>query len=374
VATLTLIDLEKRFNNDVLAVNRVNLTVDNGEFVCILGPSGCGKSTALRMIAGFEDPTGGDIQIDQVSIVGDPPNRRPTAMVFQKYTLWPHMRVYDNIAFGLRLRGMPKPQIDREVARYLELVGLPTYGPRFPAQLSGGEQQRIALARALVLEPKILLLDEPFSSLDALLRVRLREELRRIQRQVRITAIFVTHDQEEALSLADRIAVMNKGHLEQLDKPSVIYANPRSLFVADFIGAMNLLPAEVQDGMITLTPTNQHGAAPVRLPLGPTESTIGRGPVTVAIRPEDIVLAPAERRAEGLWSAELSQVFDLGHYRKAFAEVAGLGSLKLYLSKTLSVNEGESVAIYPTRYLVYQDNHAPVEVSRPKPEGVLAFN
>src|SRR5262245_1061978 len=171
-------------------------------------------------------------------------------MVFQKYTLWPHMRVYDNIAFGLRLRRLTRAQIDLKVNQSLELVGLPSYGRRYPSQLSGGEQQRIALARALVLEPKILLLDEPFSNLDALLRVRLREELHRIQRQISITAIFVTHDQEEALSLADRIAVMSKGNIEQLDRPGTIYARPATLFVADFIGTMNLLPAVQRDAQI----------------------------------------------------------------------------------------------------------------------------
>src|ERR671937_518611 len=248
MATLELIGLTKQFGTaNVAAVHDVNLKVGDGEFLCILGPSGCGKSTALRMIAGFEEPTSGDVQIDGVSIVNIPPNRRPTAMVFQKYTLWPHMRVYDNIAFGLRLRHLPKQEIDREVQSALDLVGLANYGSRYPAQLSGGEQQRGALARALVLKPKILLLDEPFSNLDALLRVRLREELHAIQRRVQITTIFVTHDQEEALSLADRIAVMSAGHLEQLDKPSQIYAYPKTLFVADFIGVMNIFPA-VRDG------------------------------------------------------------------------------------------------------------------------------
>src|SRR5436309_8369622 len=242
MATLELVDLQKRFG-DVTAVQRINLTLADGEFLCILGPSGCGKSTALRMIAGFEEPSDGDILIDGESVVSMAANRRPTAMVFQKYTLWPHMRVYDNIAFGLRLRKKTKDEIDREVKESLTLVGLSNYSQRYPAQLSGGEQQRVALARALVLNPKILLLDEPFSNLDALLRVRLREELHAIQRRVHITTVFVTHDQEEALSLADRIAVMNAGHLEQLDKPSNIYAFPRTLFIADFIGVMNIFPA-----------------------------------------------------------------------------------------------------------------------------------
>ena len=253
MSTLTLVNLRKQFGaltNPVVAVNDLNIQVEDGEFLCILGPSGCGKSTALRMVAGFEEPTSGDVQIDGQSIIDMPANKRPTAMVFQKYTLWPHMKVYDNIAFGLRLRHLPKQQIDRDVRDALALVHLDEYGDRYPAQLSGGEQQRVAIARALVLRPKILLLDEPFSNLDALLRVRLREELRLIQRSLKITAVFVTHDQEEALSLADRIAVMRKGELQQLDKPAVIYATPRNLFVADFIGAMNMLDGSAEGANI----------------------------------------------------------------------------------------------------------------------------
>jgi len=367
VATLTLSNLQKRFG-DVTAVNNIDFTVNDGEFLCILGPSGCGKSTALRMIAGFEDPTAGDILIDDISVVDQPPNKRPTAMVFQKYTLWPHMRVYDNIAFGLRLRGMSKAAIDREVSRVLEMVGLSTYGPRYPAQLSGGEQQRIALARALVLEPKILLLDEPFSSLDALLRVRLREELRRIQRQVRITAIFVTHDQEEALSLADRIAVMSKGNVEQLDKPSVIYANPNSLFVADFIGAMNLINAHPEGAHLVLSVSDGSGAHQL---LPAPEGNLGHA-LTVAIRPEDVALLPPG--SAGAWHGTLTQLFDLGHYRKAFADVPGLGSLKLFLPKSLTLSEGEQVSLFPLRYLVYDGDAPPREVSRARPEGVVAFD
>src|SRR5215216_5696236 len=241
MATLDIVHLTKRFGT-VTAVNDVSFIVNDSEFMCILGPSGCGKSTMLRMIAGFESITSGDIQIDHESIAALPANKRPTAMVFQKYTLWPHMKVYDNIAFGLGLRRLSREVIQQKVRESLTLVGLSGYEERYPAQLSGGQQQRVALARALVLEPKILLLDEPFSSLDAILRVRLREELRRIQRRLKITAIFVTHDQEEALTLADRIAVMSTGRVEQLDAPTNIYANPQSLFVADFIGSMNLIP------------------------------------------------------------------------------------------------------------------------------------
>ncbi len=364
MSKLSLINLEKQFGS-VTAVHEINLEVADGEFLCILGPSGCGKSTALRMIAGFEQPTSGDVQIDGVSVVDLPANRRPTGMVFQKYTLWPHMKVYDNIAFGLRLRGLSKSEIDRKVNESLEMVGLGSYGPRLPHQLSGGEQQRIALARALVLEPKILLLDEPFSNLDALLRVRLREELRRIQRRVKITAIFVTHDQEEALSLADRIAVMNKGRVEQLDQPGNIYASPQTLFVADFIGVMNLLPA-VQEGA-TLQ------VAGHTLALTESAQPAARGSITVAIRPEDIALVAQDH--PDAWQGRVEQLIDLGHYRRAIVILPQPDqTLKVYLPKSLDIKEGQAVSLLPTRYLVYRDGQLDAEIKRPLSTGVLAFN
>ncbi|MEO0564842.1 MAG: ABC transporter ATP-binding protein, partial [Chloroflexota bacterium] len=279
MARLTLDTLSKHFGS-VRAVDGISFDVKDGEFICILGPSGCGKSTALRMIAGFEEPTDGDIRIDGESIAHLPPNRRPTAMVFQKYTLWPHMTVFDNIGFGLKLRGYSRNRIREVVEEGLELVSLTGYEKRYPSQLSGGQQQRIALARALVLEPKILLLDEPFSSLDALLRVRLREELRRIQRRLGITTIFVTHDQEEALSLADRIAVMNFGQIEQMDDPSTIYAYPQTRFAADFIGAMNLLNAQLTESSADLLG--------IRLPIAPSLKRDGE--VRIGIRPEDFAI------------------------------------------------------------------------------------
>ncbi len=352
MATLDLINLRKEFGS-VVAVNNINLDVGDGEFLCFLGPSGCGKSTALRMAGGFEEPTSGDVLIDGTSVVQMPPNRRPTAMVFQKFTLWPHMKVYDNIAFGLRLRRMPNNEIDKKVNGALEMVGLKAYGKRFPAQLSGGEQQRVALARAIVLEPKILLLDEPFSNLDALLRVRLREELRMIQRNIHITAIFVTHDQEEALSLADRIAVMNKGQIEQLDKPGQIYSSPRTLFVADFIGAMNILPATRDGDQVRI---GERGL--------PAPDGLASGALTVAIRPEDIAVVPATTISNGTWPGQITQLSDLGHYRKAFVDVAGIGTLKLYLPKSATVDEGDAVTLYPTRYLVYPQDKPPIEVKR----------
>lgn len=363
MATLELVGLSKRFGGGTPAVHNVHLAVGDGEFVCILGPSGCGKSTTLRMIGGFEEPSAGDVRIDGVSVLNLPANRRPTAMVFQKHTLWPHMRVYDNIAFGLRLRNMSKAEIDREVNDALELVGLAAYGKRYPAQLSGGEQQRVALARALVLRPKILLLDEPFSNLDALLRVRLREELHSIQRQVKITAVFVTHDQEEALSLADRIAVMSAGHLEQLDKPSAIYSHPRTLFVADFIGVMNIFAATRDTNRLRI------GRYSLRLPEELGES----GDVSVAVRPEDLIMARpgTASEPESVWEGKIDQSIDLGHYRKVLVVVpelfpdeatAAAHKVKVYVSKATEAREGESIALFPSRYLVYSGESGPREV------------
>ncbi len=359
MATLELTQLLKKFGS-VTAVDSVNLTVADGEFMCILGPSGCGKSTLLRMIAGFEAPTAGDIRIDHDSVAALPANRRPTAMVFQKYTLWPHMKVFDNIAFGLQLRKQPKSEIRRRVQESLAMVGLSGYEERFPAQLSGGQQQRVALARALVLEPKILLLDEPFSSLDAILRVRLREELRRIQRRLHITAIFVTHDQEEALTLADRIAVMSAGRVEQLDAPSSIYANPQTLFVADFIGSMNLIPAQVSGGGLKI------GSLTLDAPQG-----IRDGSVTVAIRPEDLALLPAYH--EGALRGIIEQVSDLGHYRRAILDVDQIGTLKIYLPKNYQAVEGNEAFVFVQRCLVYQENEAPREVRRASPTEALTI-
>src|SRR5579859_2526597 len=357
MATLSVVELRKQFGK-VQAVDGVNFHVENGEFLCILGPSGCGKSTVLRMVGGLEEPTSGDIRIDDSSAVQLPANRRPTAMVFQKYTLWPHMRVYDNIAFGLKLRKLPSAEIKRKVQESLDLVGMSEYGQRFPSQLSGGQQQRVAIARALVLEPKILLLDEPFSNLDAALRVYLREELRRIQQRVHITTIFVTHDQEEALTLADRIAVMKAGQIEQIDRPSNIYANPLTLFVADFIGVMNLIPGVQEDKTIT--------AGGTALPAPDAFN----GSVTVAVRPEDLTLVSfTERHA---WTGGVEQVVDLGHYRKGLITIPMVKgeTIKVYLPKTSEVAVGDEVSLAPTRYLVYRDGQPPQEIRLKNPEPV----
>jgi len=348
MATLSVIALSKHFGK-VRAVDGVGFHVEDGEFLCILGPSGCGKSTVLRMMAGFEEPTSGDILIDDASILAMPANRRPTAMVFQKYTLWPHMRVFDNISFGLKLRHLPAAEIRRKVQESLDMVGMSEYGARFPSQLSGGQQQRVALARALVLEPKILLLDEPFSNLDAALRAHLRDELRRIQRRTNITTVFVTHDQEEALTLADRIAVMKLGHLEQIDRAGDIYDNPRTLFVADFIGVMNLMPGAQRGGSISV------GEATLPAPTEADDSCA----VTVAVRPEDLALTDA-----GVWHGTVEQIVDLGHYRKGSIAIPSMkpATTKIYLPKSSALAVGDAVSIAPTRYLVYRDGQPPSEV------------
>lgn len=230
---------------EVVAVDRLNLTVQDGELVTLLGPSGCGKTTTLRLVGGFEDPTAGEVLLGGQRITHLPPQRRDTATVFQSYGLFPHMSVYENVAFGLKVRRLPRKEIRRRVMETLELVGLSGLEHRPPGQLSGGQQQRVALCRALVTEPKVLLFDEPLSNLDAKLRVETREQIRKIQKELGITSLYVTHDQAEAMSISDRVAVMNAGRLQQLGTPYEIYAHPANPFVADFIGRANFLPATV---------------------------------------------------------------------------------------------------------------------------------
>jgi spermidine/putrescine transport system ATP-binding protein len=230
---------------DVRAVENITLDIRRGEFVSLLGPSGCGKSTLLRMLAGFEEPDRGSITIDGVDVLDVPPHRRPVNMVFQNYALFPHMTVFNNVAFGLRRKKTPAKEIDTKVPQFLNLVGLEAQGQRYPSQLSGGQQQRVALARALVNEPKVLLLDEPLGALDLKLRKRMQVELKQLQREVGISFIYVTHDQDEALSLSDRIAVMSEGVVQQFGTGPDIYDRPRTEFVANFLGESNIVRAEL---------------------------------------------------------------------------------------------------------------------------------
>ena len=236
---------DPKTGKEFYAVNDVSLDIAPGSFVTLLGPSGCGKTTTLRMIAGFESPDAGEIYLGSDAINALTPNKRDTAMVFQSYALFPHYNVYDNVAYGLRLRKVPKAEIDRRIKQILELVELTGMEQRMTNQLSGGQQQRVALARAMVVEPSVLLFDEPLSNLDAKLRVSMRTEIRRIQQALGITAVYVTHDQAEAMAISDQIIIMNKGVIAQMGSPWEIYHHPTNEFVADFIGEVNFLTGDI---------------------------------------------------------------------------------------------------------------------------------
>ncbi len=272
----------------VRAVNDVSFEIQRGEFFSLLGPSGCGKTTLLRMVAGFEAPTSGEIYIDEQPISAVPPNRRPVNMVFQSYAIFPHLDVRGNIAFGMRKAGLTKAELDAKIDQMLELIKLPGYGARRANQLSGGERQRVALARALIKRPKVLLLDEPLGALDKKLREQMQIELRALQQQVGITFVFVTHDQEEALTLSDRIAVMSKGDVLEIESPTRLYESPRTHFVADFIGTMNFFDGAIrgiENGCATI---NSNSLGEVRAVA--EEGMRPGSEVVVAIRPEKLQL------------------------------------------------------------------------------------
>jgi putative spermidine/putrescine transport system ATP-binding protein len=303
---LTISSLEKSFGANRV-VKDFSLSVDKGEFISLLGPSGCGKTTVLRMIAGFETPTMGSITIGGQDLVRLRPNQRNIGMMFQAYALFPNLTVAENVAFGLRVKGVGRAERDARVDEMLRLIGLPDLAGRYPFQLSGGQQQRVALARALAPQPQVLLLDEPLSALDAKVRVSLRTEIRAIQRELGITAIFVTHDQEEALSISDRIVVMNGGIAEQVGTSFDIYNRPATRFVANFVGKLNSFEAEVRDpdsgtlqmGDVTLSlgrPIDAPRGATVGLALRPESVHLGRGPG------REIVLPARVREVEFLGS------------------------------------------------------------------------
>ena len=280
---LKLETISKRFD-DVEVLKAFSLEVRKGELCCLLGPSGCGKTTTLRIIAGFLEPDAGRVVLDGADLTQIAPQRRNVGLVFQNYALFPHLNVFDNVAYGLRRRKWPKAKILPKVIEVLQLVELPGYDARRIHELSGGQQQRIALARSLVTEPKLLLLDEPLSNLDARLRADMRDEIRRIQRTLTMTTVYVTHDQEEAMSLADRIVVMNQGVIEQTGAPREIYEQPATRFVADFIGRVNLLPGQIRRGSLHLLQQ--------RFQLADAAWSDGAA-VTCAIRPERLRLRPA---------------------------------------------------------------------------------
>jgi putative spermidine/putrescine transport system ATP-binding protein len=276
-----LADLHKTFGS-LHALDGLDLALEPGELIVLLGPSGCGKTTALRVLAGLEDADRGQVLVNGRDITALPANRRDMGMVFQAYSLFPHLTALENVEFGLRLRGRPGGDRRGQATAMLELVGIGPLAARYPHQLSGGQQQRVALARALAIRPQVLLLDEPLSALDAKVRVQLRDEIKRIQTEVGTTTLFVTHDQEEALAVADRVGVMRAGRLEQLGTPAEVYLQPATPFVADFVGLSNRLPGRLdRDGVVVLG---------TRLPL---LSPAGRGPdVTALVRPESIEVLP----------------------------------------------------------------------------------
>ena len=275
-----MLGLSRRYGS-VVALDELDLTVQAGELVALLGPSGCGKTTTLRLLAGLEDADAGSITVGGTDVTRLPASKRDMGMVFQAYSLFPHMTVRQNVSFGLRLRRVSSVQRDRRAMEMLELVGLSSQADRYPHQLSGGQQQRVALARALAIEPQVLLLDEPLSALDAKVRAQLRDQIRRIQLDVGITTLFVTHDQEEALAIADRVGVMRDGHIEQLASPVDVYSRPATSFVAEFVGLTNRLPGTVSGATVTVRGRD--------LPL--VDLSTPPGPVTALVRPEAVTMA-----------------------------------------------------------------------------------
>ncbi len=345
-----LVELEKRFG-DVVAVDHVSLDIGAGEFFSLLGPSGCGKTTTLRMLGGFEVPTSGRIEVRGRDVTTDAPDKRPVNMVFQHYALFPHLNVGDNVAFGLRRKGVEKAETARRVAEALELVRLEGYATRKPNQLSGGQQQRVALARALVNRPSVLLLDEPLGALDLKLRRQLQLELKRIQTDVGIAFVYVTHDQEEAMTMSDRIAVMNLGRVEQLGTPEALYERPATRFVADFIGTTNLLRGALEERL-------DDGTATVRLDSGDVARIVADGlvpgrPIELSVRPESMTLVPVE--AEGAIAGHVEQAAYLGATVQYLIRTAGgLGLTVIAPKSGVRIPVGGEVAVAwpPTEALV----------------------
>jgi spermidine/putrescine transport system ATP-binding protein len=312
-----LAGLVKRFGS-FTAVDSIDLTIPAGHFYSLLGPSGCGKTTTLRLVAGFEQPTEGQVLLDGVNMAGTPPNKRTVNTVFQSYALFPHLNVFDNVAFGLRRARVGGFEVKRRVNEILEQVQMLRFASRKPAQLSGGQQQRVALARALVLKPAVLLLDEPLGALDAKLRRQLQVELKALQERVGITFLYVTHDQEEAITMSDYIAVMNAGHVEQAATPKEIYEEPATAFVADFLGVSNLMDGEA------IGPSG--GGVSVKFGSGVTVEVLrgdlkARGAVKVVIRPERVKIEPAGEVGTNQLPAVVSRTVYLGNGMRVMMEI-----------------------------------------------------
>jgi len=303
-----------RHYGGVTALNGLSLTIAPGELVALLGPSGCGKTTALRLVAGLEEADGGRVVFGGNDVTDLPASKRDVGMVFQAYSLFPHMTALQNVAFGLQLRRQSAAARRRRAGEMLELVGLSAHAHKYANQMSGGQQQRVALARALAIEPTVLLLDEPLSALDAKVRSRLRDEIRRVQLDVGITTLFVTHDQEEALAIADRVGVMQSGHLEQLGPPTEIYSRPATPFVAEFVGLTNRIPGTVKDGVVEVRGT--------KLPLVLADTP--NGPATALVRPEAVTLEAARGEGPGPLVGSVIAVAFLGATSRVTVDLGDL--------------------------------------------------
>jgi spermidine/putrescine transport system ATP-binding protein len=349
-ALVELDDVRKEYG-DVVAVDGIDLTVEQGEFFSLVGPSGCGKTTTLRMISGFESTTSGQVTIDDLDMTGVPPERRDTNLVFQHLSLFPHMSVGDNVGYGLKKAGVDASERESLIAEHLELVDLGAFQDRNPTELSGGQQQRVALARALVNEPSVLLLDEPLSSLDRKLRKQMQVELRKLHEKVKGAFFYVTHDQEVAMTLSDRLAVMNEGHIEQVGTPEEIYREPATPFVADFIGDTNLLPGHAsQRGGETVVEVGD---------LSFTTTTDVSGDVTVSIRPEDFTLDD-----DGGLSGTVTERYFQGDQTiyRVDPDAPEIGRLQLVMQgRETPVEQGEHVS-------VGVESGAPVVFDDPDPD------
>ena len=333
---LRIEDVTKMFGA-FTALKNISLDVYEGEFVCFLGPSGCGKTTLLRAIAGLDIQTSGRIEQGGRDISSLPPAQRDFGIVFQSYALFPNLTVYKNVAYGLVNRRAKRAEVRRRVEELLELVGLPQEAPKYPAQLSGGQQQRVALARALATSPGLLLLDEPLSALDARVRVHLRHEVRELQRRLEVTTIMVTHDQEEALTMADRIVVMNQGVIEQVGTPVQIYREPATAFVADFVGTMNFIPA-VAGGPKTV----RLGQVEFECAGGVDGAPVG-SPVMVAVRPEDLVVRDPDAMKGNTLRARIADLEFLGSFYRA--QLSADGMQRDRLTADLSINDVRDLSL-----------------------------
>jgi multiple sugar transport system ATP-binding protein len=350
MAEIDIRNLHKTYPGSTeLATNDVSLHVDQGEFMVLLGPSGCGKTTLLRMVAGLDLPDAGSIRIGGKDVTYLPPQDRNLSMVFQSYAVFPHRRVRYNIGFGLMMKKLPKDEVDRKVAWAADLLQLTPYLDRYPAQLSGGQRQRVAVARAIVMDADVLLMDEPLSNLDALLRLDFRAELKKIVQHLGTTTVYVTHDQVEAMSLSDRVAVMRKGQIVQLGNPITVYEEPAQRFVGGFIGSppMNFLDAEVGDGELRIG--SQRIPAPSFLSdaaRAPGAAKAGTMPVTVGIRAENISIA--ERGSEGTLDARVEVVEPLGHATLLTVDLEGQ-PLKVQVPSGVRLEPGQTIGLQPDR-------------------------